>query len=147
MYRHLLVPVDDTELSQKAMTASVGLAGRLGASITGLTVEPSAPSLGAGHSASHYLQMLEQHTEHRQHHAHVVMARFEALAAAQGVTFRGRYVCTGMVEDAIAQIARMEGCDLVVMATHGRTGFDEFLQGSRTKGVLEKTSLPVLVLR
>ena len=43
MYEHLLVPVDGSELSHKAMEHAVGLAKMLGASITGFTVEPPLP--------------------------------------------------------------------------------------------------------
>lgn len=146
MYRHLLVPVDGTLFSDSAMRSGVDLAHAMAARVTGLIVEPEA-SLGSGHSASHYLERLHEHAARQLQHASQVMSRFGAMAAAQGVPFCGHYVCTGHIEDAIAEIARREGCDLVVMSTHARTGLDGVLNGSRTRGVLARTRLPVLVLR
>jgi nucleotide-binding universal stress UspA family protein len=146
VYRHLLVPVDGTLFSDSAMRSGVGLAHAMAARVTGLIVEPEA-SLGSGHSASHYLERLHEHTSQQLRHASQVMSRFAAMAQAQGVPFCGHYVCTSRIEDAIAEIARREGCDLVVMSTHARTGLDGVLKGSRTQGVLARTELPVLVLR
>lgn len=146
MYRHLLVPVDGTAFSDNAMRSSVRLACTLAARITGLIVEPEAP-LSSGHSASHYLDMLHEHADEQLQHARKVMSRFAAMAEGEGVPFGGHYVCTSQIEEAIAEIARREGCDLVVMSTHARTGLDGVLKGSRTKGVLARTKLPVLVLR
>lgn len=146
MYRHLLVPVDGTAFSDSAIHSSLALARELEARVTGLIVEPEAP-LGSGHSASHYLERLHEHASQQLQHARQAMARFAALAEAQKVPFCGQYVCTGHVEEAIATIAQREGCDLVVMSTHARTGLDGLLHGSRTKGVLARSRLPVLVLR
>nr|MCU0967128.1 universal stress protein [Burkholderiaceae bacterium] len=39
-----------------------------------------------------------------------------------------------------------QGCDMIVMVTHGRGAFGEFLFGSQTKAVLAGSSLPLLVL-
>ena len=146
MYRHLLVPVDGTAFSDKAMRSSVALARDLGARVTGLIVEPEA-ALGTGHSASHYLDLLHDHADERLRHAQEVMSRFAELAETLAVPFAGQYVCTGRIADAIAEVARREGCDMVVMSTHARTGLDAVLQGSRTRDVLARTPLPVLVLR
>ena len=43
MYQHLFVPVDGSELSQRAMDGSIELAKQLGARITGFVVEPDLP--------------------------------------------------------------------------------------------------------
>ena len=43
--------------------------------------------------------------------------------------------------------AATEGCDLIVMASHGRRGLEGFLLGSETQKVLTHTSIPVLVYR
>jgi nucleotide-binding universal stress UspA family protein len=146
MYRHLLVPADGTELSERAMRTSVALARCLAARITGLIVEPGA-TLVSGHSASHYLDQLHVHADERVAHAREVMSRFSAMAQADGVDFSAHYVCTGLMEDAIVEVARREGCDLLVMGTHSRTGFDRLVHGSHTHAVLARTRLPVLVLR
>ena len=48
---------------------------------------------------------------------------------------------------AILDHARNQGCDLVVMASHGRRGVSALLLGSETQKVLTHSELPVLVVR
>ena len=52
----------------------------------------------------------------------------------------------GYSAEAIVETAQREGCDLIVMVTHGRHGWSELLHGSHTKGVLTRSRLPLLVL-
>jgi nucleotide-binding universal stress UspA family protein len=54
----------------------------------------------------------------------------------------GRYAAEGIVD-----CANEKGCDLIVMASHGRRGLSKLLLGSETSRVLTHTSLPVLVCR
>jgi nucleotide-binding universal stress UspA family protein len=49
--------------------------------------------------------------------------------------------------EAIVETAKSEGCDLIIMGSHGRHGMTGFLLGSETQRVLNKTRLPVLVFR
>lgn len=146
MYQHLLVPVDGSEIAARAMRVSIDLARKLGASITGFIVEPPAPPPPPGQRPVRYLDTLEQHERRIAAHAHEVLADFEAHARAAGVPFQGRSACTGLVEEAIVEVAQREGCDLIVMVTHGRHGWSELLHGSHTKGVLARSRLPLLVL-
>ena len=48
---------------------------------------------------------------------------------------------------AIVDTAKAQGCDLIIMGSHGRHGMTGFLLGSETQRVLAQTKLPVLVLR
>jgi nucleotide-binding universal stress UspA family protein len=48
---------------------------------------------------------------------------------------------------AIVRTARLKGCDLIVMTSHGRQGTARLLLGSQTAEVLAHTTLPVLVVR
>ena len=60
--------------------------------------------------------------------------------------FIGRFERTDGVDEAIVQVATEAGCDLIVMATHGRGAFGELLFGSHTKNVISRSKLPLLVL-
>lgn len=137
MFQHLLVPVDGSEIAARAMQLSIELARKLGASITGFIVEPPAPPPPPAQRPVRYLDTLEQHERRITEHARDVLA---------GVPFQGRTACTGLVEEAIVETAQREGCDLIVMVTHGRHGWSELLHGSHTKGVLTRSRLPLLVL-
>ena len=146
MYKHLLVPVDGTDLAERAMQAGIDLARQLDASITAFIAEPPAPAPSPGRGALHYARDLEQYNQEVAQHAQGVLGSFKQLAAQAGVPFNGVHAQAHRIDEAIADTAREHGCDMIVMATHGRGLFGEMLFGSRTKGVMALTSLPLLVL-
>ena len=94
-----------------------------------------------------YQHDTEVHQARTEAHAREVLAKFAAHAAEQGVAFEGKFVRNDDVHDAIVKAAAEYGCDLIVMVTHGRGAFGEFLFGSQTKAVLAGCKLPLLVLR
>ena len=146
MYTHLLVPVDGTELSERAAHASLELARKLGARVTGFVAEPMPPMPTMAANVAAYQRDTEAHQARTEAHANVVLAKFAAQAAEQGVPFHGKFQRTDSVDDAIVKAAEEFGCDLIVMVTHGRGAFGELLFGSHTKNVLSRSKLPLLVL-
>lgn len=146
MFKHLLVPVDGSELTDRAIAASLELAQQLGASITGFIAEPLAPLPSPGRQMALMRQDVEEYDAMTAAHANAVLARFEAEARRLGVPFVGRHAQVPRVDRAIIAAAESQGCDMIVMVTHGRGAFGEFLFGSQTKAVLAGSSLPLLVL-
>ena len=146
MYRKLRVPVDGSELTQRAIEESVRLASQLGAAITGFVAEPLAPLPTPGQPQAMMRQEMVEHDAMTESHAREVLARFEAAAQAAGVPFTGHYAQVPRVDRAIISAAEAQGCDMIVMVTHGRGAFGEFLFGSQTKAVLAGSKLPLLVL-
>lgn len=146
MYQHLLVPVDGSELSERAIDASLELARKLGASITAFIAEPPAPPPPAGYGTMGYVRAMKEHDVETAEHASAVLKAFERRAGEAGVPFAGFYSRTQEVAAAIVEAARERGCDMIVMATHGRGAFGELLFGSQTKSVLARSHLPLLVL-
>jgi nucleotide-binding universal stress UspA family protein len=146
MYKRILVPVDGSALSEQAVRSSVDLARQLGATLVGFVAEPMAPLPVTPRTASAIEQELAEHDAMTEAHAEPVLARFEAAARSAGVPFEGHYDRVPRIDRAIVEAAESHGCDLIVMATHGRGAFGEFLFGSQTKAVLANTRLPLLVL-
>jgi nucleotide-binding universal stress UspA family protein len=146
VYKKLLVPVDGGELTERAMAQSIALARQLGASITAFVVEPDMPLPNAGTRPIAYHRQLNEHEARTDTHAHGLLSQFGARAQAAGVEFSGRHARTDQVDSAIAHAASELGCDMIVMATHGRGRFGELLFGSHTKSVLARSTLPLLVL-
>lgn len=147
MYEHLLVPVDDSELSHKAMAHSIGVAKMLGASITGFTAEPPLPVMVVEQAALAYdVVSFQEHDKRCETHARALLEAFGAKAREMGVPFDGQFVITDNVQQAIVDTAKKQGCDLIVMATHGRHGLDALIHGSLTKSVLAHSALPLLIV-
>ena len=146
MFKHLLVPVDGSDLAEHAMQAGIDLARQLGASITAFIAEPQMPAATAGHSALGYLREIQEHDDATTEHADGVLSSFKRRAEAAGVPFSGVYAKVQQIDAAIADTAQQQGCDMIVMVTHGRGLFGELLFGSRTKGVMARSKVPLLVL-
>ncbi len=69
-------------------------------------------------------------------------------AAAKGVTNSKAVVMkSDVVSDAVLAAATKHKCDLIVMASHGRSGIKRLLLGSETQHVLTRAKVPVLVLK
>ena len=146
MYKKLFVPVDGSELSERAMQASIDLAKQLGAAVCGFVAEPELPLPTIGTHPSAYGKSTDEHAARTDAHALGVLRRFEQLAAGCGVAFSGSHSRTDNVDNTIVEMAQGQGCDMVVMVTHGRGAFGELLFGSHTKNVLARSKLPLLVL-
>ena len=146
MFQHLLIPVDGTELSERALQAGLDLAQKLGASVTAFVAEPFPPMPAIDANAAAYARDAGAHVERTNAHAQALLDRIGAKAREQGVTYEGRFHRSDQIDIAIVEAAKEYGCDLIVMATHGRGAFGELLFGSHTKNVLARCKLPLLVL-
>jgi len=146
MYKRLLVPVDGGELSERAISASLALAQQLGATVIGFVAEPMPPLPSSPRNETLLRGELREHAAASRAHALAILERFEAAALAAGVPFEGWHDETPRVHKAIIEAAQSRGCDMIVMVTHGRGAFGEFLFGSQTKAVLAESKIPLLVL-
>lgn len=145
-FKRLLVPIDGTELSDRAIDASIGLALQLGASIVGFVAEPLAPLPSSLCTKASMDEEIRAHEAAASAHAIAVLKRFEAAARAAQVPFEGVFDQVPRVDKAIVAAAESHACDMIVMETNGRGAFGEFLFGSQTKAVLAGSKLPLLVL-
>ena len=146
MFKRLLVPVDGGDLSDRAIPASLALARQLGATIVGFVAEPQAPTPSSPRTEALLRDEIRQHAASSKAHAQGILARFEQAAREAGVPFEGWHDEVPRVHKAIIAAAESRSCDLIVMVTHGRGAFGEFLFGSQTKAVLAESRIPLLVL-
>ncbi|MCC6248289.1 MAG: universal stress protein [Rubrivivax sp.] len=139
--KRILVPVDNSELSQRAIDASLELAQQMHAGIVGFV----AGTRGARDALIDETEGDEE-TGDDALTGRPVLARFRRAARAAGVPFESVFERVPRVDKAIIAAAEAHRCDLIVMVTHGRGVFGEFLFGSQTKAVLAGSKLPLLVL-
>lgn len=147
MYKRLLVPVDSTELSARAMRQGVDLAQQLGATLVGFVVEAAPPLPTSAANLASYSRHVKAHESRTQAHASELLERFKQAATAVGVPFEGQYERNDDIAGAIAGAAERLDVDMIVMVTHGRGGFGRLLFGSQTSGVQALSRKPLLVLR
>jgi nucleotide-binding universal stress UspA family protein len=86
-----------------------------------------------------------QHAVQIKKHAESVLSGVAAAAKAAGVACDTVQVEHEQPYQAIITAAKDRGCDLIVMASHGRSGLSALLLGSVTNKVLTHTKTPVLV--
>ena len=143
-YRNLLVPVDGSAPSRRAVREAAALARRLKARITGLHVITPFEAHAYGEVLPAVIT-LEAFERHARKTAERILAALRKAAA--GVPCECRTVWETSAADAIVNAARIHRCDLIVMASHGRRGLERMLAGSVTQAVLAKSRVPVVVCR
>jgi len=148
MYKHILIATDGSELATKGVEHGMALAKPLGAKVTVLTVtEPlktavarAAIAGGVDDPLGQYDQQIDQEMKER-------YKSIEQRASHYGVTVDLQHEIDQFPAEAITRVAKLEGCDLIVMSSHGRRGIQKVLLGSQTSEVLVNTTVPVLVVR
>ena len=146
-YHHLLVPTDGSELSVRALDQAIGLAKLLGAQLTVLHAQPPVPLpiLGLGDAIDPVT--IDTMMRATREGAEAVMDAAIAQVRAAGLQASQQAVEHASPHLAIVTAARELGCDLIVMASHGRRGLEGLLLGSETQKVLAISPCPVLVVR
>jgi nucleotide-binding universal stress UspA family protein len=145
MFKHLLVPTDGSALSEAAIRMAVSLAVENGAKLTGLHVIPEFHVLAYG------TEMIADNEERiiqiARQQADGYLAVVAEAAAHAGVECDTVAMNRAHPYEGIISVAARQNCDLIVMASHGRSGMRAFLLGSETHKVLTHSQIPVLVVR
>src|SRR6516162_6817897 len=136
MYRHILIPTDGSELAHKAVIQGLSLAKAVGAKVTALTVEAYFNIYDIPPSRAHLISdVFEEYTKHSRAHAATILDGVAGEAKAAGVQCKTLQVIQDHPHEAIVATAKAKGCDLIVMASHGRTGIAAVALGSVTTKV------------
>jgi nucleotide-binding universal stress UspA family protein len=146
-YTHLLVPSDGSELSMKAVRHAVSLAAALGARITFLHAQASVPVQVVGLGEMLDASTMEALMSASHKDVERILEEAMAVAKAAGVNADAERVMSDLPHQAIVESAKRLGCDLILMASHGRRGLVGLLIGSETQRVLVQSTCPVLVYR
>lgn len=143
MFKHILLPTDGGDLSERAAEKCAEFARTLGARITGLYVTLpfqvfTLDGVVVGDTEEEY----ERETQAR---AQQCLAGITTAAEKAGVPCEVVTAAGDHPYQQIIKTAEAKGCDLIFMASHGRRGMAALLLGSETMKVLTHTKVPVLV--
>jgi len=145
MFKNLLLPTDGSPLSEVAIQKGLQLAKTTGARVIGLHVTPEF------HVLTYRTDMLEDTKEEfirdSRAQAEKYLGVVNRMAKEMGITCETRYVTNDQPYEAIIDAAKENGCDGIVMASHGRSGVRGLLLGSQTQKVLTHCQIPVVVFR
>ncbi len=146
MYKKILIAVDGSETSKKALDAALQMARESGGKVQLLHV---VNELGyfSGHDA--YGAQIAELIELARQSGHKILDEAIDAATAAGVAAERVFVekFTETLGDIVSATATRLGSDLIVVGTHGRRGIGRLLLGSGAEQIIRFASVPVLVVR
>ncbi|MES2295898.1 MAG: universal stress protein [Pseudomonadota bacterium] len=147
MYKKILITSDGSAVSSVTARAGIEFARQLGAQVLALYVAPQyqypvyveiiPPTYP---SEEEYLALMRRSGD--EHLRTIVEA-----GAACGLACEAMTAFADATAQKIVEVAEAQGCDLIFMGSHGRSGWGQLLLGSVTNKVLSHTQIPVLVHR
>ncbi len=149
MFQNLLIAIDGSDLSNKALEAGLDLAKSRGSRVTFLTAsDPVSTGIGSGGfgtlSAGPLVERLEE--AYRDGAAKILNAAANR-ASELGVSAETVYAPRQRPADAILQEAESRGCDTILMGSHGNRGLRRLILGSQATEVLARSTVPVLIIK
>jgi nucleotide-binding universal stress UspA family protein len=135
--QEILVPVDFTDCTEKALFYAVPFARQFGATLTLLHVVEQAYV-----PASEFGMVVQVDTSAE------ALRELEKIRTRVAQQARCRIMMRqGGAEYEILNAAKELDCDLIILGTHGRTGLDRMLMGSTSERVVRRAGCPIFVVR
>lgn len=141
--RRILCPIDFSEFSRRALDHAVAIARWYNASVTAVHVDAAIEIVGYGPAPMLGIPATWAITDRTALLAD--LKRFVDAAAAPGVTIE-TVLREGPAAAEILRQATALNADLIIMGTHGASGFERLMLGSVTEKVLRKATCPVLTV-
>ena len=143
-YHNILVPVDGSETAYAAVDKAVEFAKAFGSKITVVQVLSLDPYIAAEYISANQTNDLIERAR---------TAVLESLNAAKakfnehGIEVGAKLLEGQVIHREIMEAAEKTHADLIIIGSHGRTGFKKFFLGSVAQSLLGESSVPVLVVR
>jgi nucleotide-binding universal stress UspA family protein len=144
VYRHILVPLDGSSTSERALREAVTLAGEQGAQLELVHVMEDILFL----ENEAYINYSEVRKSVRTE-GERILSQALSMAEQAGVTAEQKLLDAdgARIASVIVDETRRWPADLIVIGTHGRSGFSRILFGSVAEGVVRTAQIPVLLIR
>jgi nucleotide-binding universal stress UspA family protein len=148
MYKHILIATDGSDLAQKAEAVGLTLAEALAAQVSAVTVTEPWDALSMAALAERGMpNPVADYDEAVASAANRILWRVGETAKRIGASCATLHVEDKYPAEGIIDTAKQRGCDLIVMASHGRRGISKVLLGSQAAKVVTLSPVPVLVCR
>lgn len=144
MYSNILVPLDGSARAERILPYVEEIAIKFGSRITLLQIVESGLTIVSPYDIAPYDAV--EDAKRRVEEAKAYLSGLEGSFRSKNIDVRA-FVESGPVVMAINDIAAREACDLIAMASHGRTGLNRVFYGSVAAGVLHRADRPLLLIR
>jgi nucleotide-binding universal stress UspA family protein len=142
MFKNILCPIDGSDLSLQALEVAARFAADQGAALTiCMIVDPAKAAAMAYGDAAISARCLEALQTEAQMTIDEAVARVNDTISARACAVVGKPVY------GILDVCAANACDLIVIASHGRSGISRALIGSVAEGVIRHAGVPVMVMR
>lgn len=145
MFKSILLPIDGSQLSERAAETAIEFAKIHGARITAVSVVQPLPYVPLADAA--VLPDAGLFDQEMRRSLQAGLDKVLAAARAAGVECDAVLGEANSPYEVIVKTAEERRCDIILMASHGRKGLNKLFLGSETQKVLAHTHLPALVLR
>jgi len=143
LFQNILVPFDLSTQSTRAFKVALDIAKNYNSKITLLTCLEGDAWQHKFYDSRADAELLKKQKKVTEKY----LEKLESLADKNKVTVKSQIIKSKSVVSDIVTFAKSRKHDLIVIGSHGRTGFDKVLLGSVANGVSQKTSCPVLIVK
>ena len=143
MLKKILVPFDGSGFSHKAFEKGLEIAEKFESKLIVLTVLQSKLSDSTGIS----LERLQEIQDEEDDAATIMLKKLEDKTKDQNIDFSMELIRNPSTSDGIVNFADSNNVDLIVMGSHGRTGFRKLVLGSVANGVVGHAKCSVLITK
>ena len=148
MYRRILIATDGSELAGKAVAHGLALAKDQNASVVAVAVTEPWSSFEMAHDYDRgEKNPISRFEALAAEAAKKILGKVADAAKSQGVACEQVHVPDMHPAEGIVATAKEKGCDLIVMASHGRRGVGRLLLGSQAYEVLTHSKVPTMIVR
>lgn len=145
MYARILVPIDGSETAERGLREAIALAQETKAHLLLLHVVDDYPLLMELAATSNFNEMRSSMIAFGERV--LEKARLQADELGVSAECALREVSSSRAAEAIVEEAARRNCQLIVMGTHGRHGFNRLAMGSDAELVVREAPVPVLLVR
>ena len=143
LFENILVPFDLSSLSNNAFKVALDIAQKYNSKITLLTCIEGDAWHHKFYDARADSELLKKQSKT----AKKYMEKLEDSANKVGVKIKLQILKSTSVVKDITTFAKSRKIDLIVMSSHGRTGLDKIILGSVANGVIQRSTIPVLLIK
>jgi len=147
MFKRILIPTDGSKIADKAVKAGIRFAKEIGARAVGYYAIEPVQAYYYSEGAMVDGRLIAEFDRQSKANGEKTLAAMAALAKARRVRFDSLCDRPNTAYDGIIRAARRKKCDVIFMASHGRSGLAKLVIGSVTQKVLAQSKIPVVVYR
>ena len=143
-FKNILVPYDDSECSLHAFKIAAEIAKKFNSKLTAVTVVQRTHHASSLYANARYEEIL---LKEQRDSANSALSKVDSIAKKQGIKLAKYVLESNAVVKTLVTFSKSGKFDLIVMGTHGRTGWSKLIIGSVANGIIQTANCPALVVK